>query len=236
MNALKQNPIGVFDSGVGGLTTLETLQQLLPQENFLYAADFSHAPYGTKSRDEIIVRAEACAMRLIAEGAKAIVAACNTATAAGIETLRAQFDMPIVGAEPALKPACETPNVRSVLVMLTPAAAAQPKFRALTAEFPNVDIRLLTVPTLAADVESRIHDRDALRALTFRTLEGAPRCDAVVLGCTHYVYLRAFVEEFFETVPVFDGNVGIARRVRTLLDRRALLNDDGRGRVRFLAL
>lgn len=225
----------MFDSGIGGLTTLETMLGVMPQEDFVYLADFAYAPYGTKTRDEIVARVDACADRLLQEKAKAIVVACNTATAAGVEHLRARCGVPVVGAEPALRPACTHPNVKSVLVMLTPAAAAQDKFRTLIGQFPDKQICLLTVPTLASDVERHLLDGDRLRDLTFSVLKDAPACDAVVLGCTHYVHLRPYVEQFYGgNLPVFDGNEGIAKRVQTLLQRADLVNDGGCGRVRFL--
>lgn len=230
-------PIGVFDSGIGGVTTLNEMMSALPRENFLYLADFTHAPYGNKPTAEIAARALACARVLLAEGAKAVTVACNTATAAGISFLRETLGVPVIGAEPALKPACRRKGVRSVLVMLTPAAAAQDKFRRLTDSFPDRKICLLTDGTLATAVEDALCRPQALEALTRRVLRSAPVCDAVVLGCTHYVYLRPYVEAYYGgRVPVFDGNAGIAARVKTLLTQRNLLNDGGCGCVRFLTL
>lgn len=230
------NPIGVFDSGIGGLTTLSTLLSACPHEDFVYKADFGFAPYGDKSTDFILKRAQTITQTLLDEGAKAIVVACNTATAVAVETLRERFDVPVIGAEPALRPACTKAGVRSVLVLLTPAAARQPRFQALCAQFPDVEIKLVTVPTLATQIEERLFDGEALRQLTERTLHNVPRCDAVVLGCTHYVYLRKYVEAFFgSSIPVYDGNAGIAARVQTILDRYGLRNPSPyNGQVKFL--
>lgn len=233
METDRNKPIGFYDSGVGGITVLDTALSLLPRENYIYLADCAYAPYGSRTRAEIIARAQYCVKSLLQEGAKAIVIACNTATATAIEILRSQFDCIIVGAEPAVKPACESSRNKNILVLTTPLTAVQPRLRKLIEEFPDKNITVAPTDGLAAAVERHIADLDRVRPMIDCILSSYPRPDAVVLGCTHYVHLKTFVTAFYGgKVPVYDGNTGIINHLRQQLESRNLLGVSG-GFVRF---
>lgn len=230
--AAKNSAIGVFDSGVGGVSTLAALKRELPQERFLFYGDTANAPYGTKSREQVM----SCILRvtehLLAQDVKAIVIACNTATAVAAASLRATLELPIIGIEPALKPAHEMRHGGHILVLATPMTLRLEKFRALYALYGEGAIPL-PCPGLMELVESEDHAaaRAYLQAL-FAPYDMAD-VDAVVLGCTHYVFLRPILAGILpETVSVLDGNAGTARQLRRVLDGRGLLSD-GPGGVTF---
>ena len=215
--------IGVFDSGVGGIGTLAALMRELPQERFLFYGDTANAPYGTKSREDCMGCIERVVAHLLAEDVKAIVIACNTATAVAAKELRARHALPIVGIEPALKPAHELRRSGSILVLATPMTLRLEKFRALYERYGEGAIPL-PCPGLMELVE-REDDAAAreylLRLLAPYDLNGV---DAIVLGCTHYVFLRLILADILpETVQVLDGNAGTARQLRRVLTERGLL-------------
>ncbi len=223
--AKRSSPIGVFDSGVGGISTMAALKQELPQENFLFYGDTANAPYGTKSREEVM----SCILRvtdhLLAQDVKAIVIACNTATAVAAASLRATLALPIIGIEPALKPAHEMRRGGHILVLATPMTLRLEKFRALYALYGEGAVPL-PCPGLMELVEAEDHAaaRAYLRHL-FAPYD-LQQVDAVVLGCTHYVFLRPILADILpETVSVLDGNAGTARQLRRVLDARNLLHD-----------
>lgn len=215
--------IGVFDSGVGGIGTLAALMRELPQERFLFYGDTANAPYGTKSREDCMGCVERVVEHLLAEDVKAIVIACNTATAVAAKELRAQYELPIIGIEPALKPAHELRRSGSILVLATPMTLRLEKFRALYERYGEGAIPL-PCPGLMELVERE--DDAAARAYLLELL--APydlnTVDAIVLGCTHYVFLRPILAELLPaTVQVLDGNAGTARQLRRVLTERGLL-------------
>lgn len=233
METDKNKPIGFYDSGVGGITVLDTALSVLPRENYIYLADCAYAPYGSRTREEIIARAQYCVQSLLREGAKAIVIACNTATATAVETLRSQFDCIIIGAEPAVKLACERARNNNILVLTTPLTATQPRLQKLIGQFPDKKITVVPTDGLAATVEKNIANLELVRPTIYRILSAYPRPDAVVLGCTHYVHLKSFVAAFYDgKVPVYDGNMGIVNRLRAQLEKRDILGESG-GFVRF---
>ncbi len=236
MKADKYSPVGFFDSGVGGITVLDEAMRLLPRENYLYLADCSHAPYGSRPRGEILDRARFCVQTLADAGAKAAVIACNTATAVAIETVRQEFDMPVIGAEPAIKPACDVCGDRPVLVLVTPLTAAEPRLMRLIARFPDKNILVAPLDGLATAVEKHIDALYALRTDVYRRLSAYPEPGAVVLGCTHYVHIKTLISDYYGgRVPVVDGNRGIALRLKAELTSAGMLNDSG-GHVRFVSV
>ena len=221
----KHSPIGVFDSGVGGIGTLAALRRELPQERFLFYGDTANAPYGTKSREEVMACVSRIMERLLAQDVKAVVIACNTATAVAAAELRAKYDLPIIGIEPALKPAHELRHGGSILVLATPMTLRLEKFQALYARYGEGAIPL-PCPGLMELVEREAHD-EARRYLTelFSPYD-LNAVDAVVLGCTHYVFLRPLLAELLpKTVSILDGNEGTARQLRRVLTANGLLSD-----------
>ena len=218
-------PIGVFDSGVGGIGTLAEMTRVLPQERFLFYGDTANAPYGTKSREDCMACINRVMAHLMAQDVKAVVIACNTATAVAAAELRARFDLPIIGIEPALKPAHELRRGGSILVLATPMTLRLEKFQALYARYGEGAIPL-PCPGLMELVEREAHEE----ARAYLTQLFAPydlhAVDAVVLGCTHYVFLRPLLAEMLpQHIRVLDGNAGTARQLMRVLTDRGLLSD-----------
>ena len=219
------SPIGVFDSGVGGIGTLAALRRELPQERFLFYGDTANAPYGTKSRGEVMGCINRIMDHLLAQEVKAVVIACNTATAVAAAELRARYDLPIIGIEPALKPAHEQRKEGSILVLATPMTLKLEKFRALYARYGEGAIPL-PCPGLMELVEREANDEARRYLLELFSPYDLNAVDAVVLGCTHYVFLRPILKDILpQTVSVLDGNEGTARQLRRVLAGKDLLSD-----------
>ncbi len=235
----KQNlPIGVFDSGVGGVSVLKEMHKLMPNENYIYIGDSKNAPYGTKSHEEIFVYADSCAKMLIAKGVKALVVACNTATSVCIDDFRQKYrDIPVVGIEPALKPAVESGNNRTVVVMATPLTLKEKKFDRLCQSLEDrANIIRLPCPGLMELIEGGHIDDDAIRNYLKEQFSktGYDKFDAVVLGCTHYPFVKKVIGELHPKSEIFDGGVGTAKQVERLLRADNLLTDrENKGEIIF---
>lgn len=230
-------PIGVFDSGVGGASVLKELIKLLPCEDFLYLGDSGNAPYGTKTHEEILKLSENCASYLIDKGIKALVVACNTATSVCIGELRNKYGsyMPIIGIEPALKPAVESNDGAAVVVMATPLTLKENKFETLCENYKDrARIIPLPCPGLMELIEEG-HISDSVTEEFLRELfqrEGIENPDSVVLGCTHYPFAAAAIQRIFPDTRIYDGSEGTARQVKRLLAEKNLLTlRDASGRV-----
>lgn len=222
---MNPNPIGVFDSGVGGIGTLATLRRELPQEDFLYFGDTLHAPYGTKSREEVMTCVSNIMQHLLSRQVKAVVIACNTATAVAAQTLRQQYSLPILGMEPALKPAHALRHGGSILVLATPMTLRLEKFQQLYARYGEGAIPL-PCPGLMELVEQEATAQARRYLLELLHPYDLEKVDAVVLGCTHYVFLRPLLRELLpENVSILDGNGGTARQLRRVLTEGDLLTD-----------
>lgn len=226
----RNSPVGVFDSGVGGIGTLAALRRELPQERFLFYGDTANAPYGTKSREEVMGCVGRIMDHLLTQDVKAVVIACNTATAVAAAELRARYTLPIIGIEPALKPAHEMRRQGSILVLATPMTLKLEKFRALYARYGEGAIPL-PCPGLMELVEREADDEARRYLLELFSPYDLSGVDAVVLGCTHYVFLRPLLKEILPPeVSVLDGNEGTARQLRRVLTSGGLLSE-GRGSV-----
>lgn len=217
------NPVGVFDSGVGGIGTLSALRRELPQEDFLYFGDTLHAPYGTKPREEVMACVTRVMTHLLSNHVKAVVIACNTATAVAAKELRETYDLPILGMEPALKPAHAMRHGGSILVLATPMTLRLEKFQQLYARYGEGAIPL-PCPGLMELVEQEANEQARRYLLELLHPYDLRTVDAVVLGCTHYVFLRPLLREILpENVQVLDGNEGTARQLRRVLTENDLL-------------
>lgn len=230
--------VGVFDSGLGGISVLRALVAELPGEDFRYFGDSAHAPYGEKTEAEVLELSRGIAERFLADGAKAIVIACNTATSAAAATLRAAHpDVPIVGIEPALKPAARAFPRGRILVMATEMTLHLDKYHELARAWGGeCEVVPVPCPGLAARIERGDLDAPDLAKMIEDLVGGyAGTVDAVVLGCTHYPFVRALVERALgEGVAFFDGGAGTARQLRKRLSEEGLLSASGRpGRVSF---
>ena len=223
---MNPQPIGVFDSGVGGLSVLREIRALLPHEDVLYVADSAHVPYGDKPPAFVRARSMALSQFLLDQGAKAIVIACNTATAIAIADLRAHFAVPIVGMEPAVKPASTHSRTRCIGVLATSGTLASDKFASLLARFGrDVEVHVQPCSGLVEQVERGALNSDATRALVEKYVTPLARrgVDTIVLGCTHYPFLRPVIAEFAgANVSIIDPNPAVARELRRQLERSHL--------------
>ena len=216
----EMNPIGVFDSGVGGISTLAALTRELPGEDLCYFGDTKNAPYGTKSTDEVVHLVQNVVDYLMGKDIKALVIACNTATGAAAATLRSWMKIPVIGMEPALKPAEEAWHGGRILVMATPLTLRQEKFHSLMQRFGAHAIPQ-ACPGLMELVEA---EDEAGSAKYLEQLFGAwdlNQIDAVVLGCTHYVFLKPVIRKMLpDRILITDGNGGTSRQLHRVLKER----------------
>lgn len=226
---MSRAPIGIFDSGVGGLSVLREIRALLPAEHLIYYADSGHCPYGGKSAAQISARAFAITEELLGRGAKLIVVACNTATIAAVEQLRATYPLSFVGIEPAIKPAVAQTRSGVIGVLATGAALAGDKFMRLTAQHgQNVQVITQPCPGLVEFVERGELDGPVLRQLLWSFIEPLLKTgvDTLVLGCTHYPFLRPLIRELVgRHVAILDTGAAVARQTQRVLEREQLLSD-----------
>ena len=226
-------PIGIFDSGVGGLSVLRHIRQALPRENLLYFADSGFAPYGDKPEAEVLARSLQIAEFLLERGAKALVVACNTATAVAIAALRARYpQLPVVGIEPGLKPAAEKTQTRIVGVLATGRTLASEKFALLhqrIATASGVDFLLQPCTGLASQIEKGELRSAATASLVQQYVAPllARGADTLVLGCTHYPFIRPLIEENVHqldgrAILILDTGLPVARQLAHLLAKTGL--------------
>jgi len=221
-------PVGVFDSGVGGLSVLHEIRSRLPSESLIYLADCGHVPYGEKTPEYIRARCRAIAEFLLSRGAKALVLACNTATAAAAADLRELYpQLPIVAMEPAVKPAAEATRSGVVGVLATTGTLKSARFAALLDRFAS-DVRVVTQP--CPGLVERIEQGDLHGPQTRELLQGyvapllAEGCDTLILGCTHYPFLRPLLRELVPAdVSLIDTGAAVARQLERMLAARQLL-------------
>lgn len=223
-------PIGVLDSGAGGLSVLHRIRELLPYESLLYAADTANIPYGDKTQAFVRGRVQAISEQLVAMGAKALVVACNTATAAAVESLRERFAIPVVGMEPGVKPAVEMSRNGVVGILATEAMVRSNRMADLVARFAhNHEVIIQPCPGLVEQVERFALDTPETSRLLQQYLSPSIErgADTLVLGCTHYPFLRPAIERLVGAgVTVIDTAPAIARRLQALLQQGGLLNTE----------
>lgn len=228
---MKNGPIGVFDSGVGGISVLRKAAEVLPNENFIYYGDSENAPYGTKSDEEVFKLTENVFEMLLSKGAKAIMVACNTATSVAVRKLRLKYpDLPLVGIEPAIKPAAENHKGGRIVVMATSVTLRRPKFENLMNMYSqDSDIIPMPCPGLVEFIEKDNMDSPEMMEylkVRFDKLGQVP-ADAVVLGCTHYPFIRRQIAEVAgPQATLYDGSLGTARELRRRIEAAGLLADE----------
>lgn len=223
------NLVGIFDSGVGGLSVLRAMHALLPSQPILYIGDQAHVPYGKRQLSEIRSFSTSITRYLLNTGAKLIVVACNTASAAALKELRTTFpDTPFVGMEPAVKPASQHTHNGIVGVLATPATFQGELYNTLVEKFAkNVQIFTSTLPGLVEEIESGQINSPKVRSILEEAIlpmldKGA---DTLVLGCTHYPFVLPLIQEIAgPDIEVIDPAPAIARRTRTLLQQFNLEN------------
>jgi glutamate racemase len=234
-----QSPIGVFDSGVGGLSVLRHIRALLPGEDLLYLADSRHAPYGDRPPRWIRARSLELAEWLVGQGCKAIVVACNTATAAAAPSIRERLTIPVIAMEPALKPAAAVTRTGVVGVLATTGTLESDRFASLRDRFgAGVEVVAQPCPGLVEQIERGALDTPETRALvaSFVAPLLARRADTIVLGCTHYPFVReAIAAAAGPGVALLDAGIAVARQVQARLAEAGLLSSAvGPGRDRLL--
>ncbi len=229
-------PIAVFDSGVGGISVLRELVKLMPQEQYLYYGDSANAPYGDKTTQQVRQLTLDAARMLLEQGAKALVVACNTATAAAIHTLREMYpDQIIIGIEPALKMGADRFPEGRIGVMATQVTLREEKFLHQTERFPNVQVDQIPAPGLVELIESgRSETEETRHFLEDLLMPYAGKLDALVLGCTHYHFVRPLITQILgEGTQILDGGEGTARQTMRCLEAADLLSA-GPGGVQFI--
>jgi len=220
---MKNNtPIGIFDSGVGGLSVLSNIHRLLPNESLAYVADSLYAPYGAKNSQVVIDRSIAATDFLVnQQNAKMIVVGCNTATATAINQLRTSFKVPIIGMEPAVKPATEATIVNKVGVLATTGTLESAKFSALLASHSEeIEFYIQPCPGLVDLIEQGLLYDSKLYRLLKIYLEPFKKnnVDTIVLGCTHYIFIRKLIEELMgPEVEIIDTGNAVAKQVERKL-------------------
>jgi len=222
------NPIGIFDSGVGGLSIALRVREVLPNENILYFADSAHTPYGTKPESYTTQRSSLIIQFLVNKKAKAVVVACNTATASSISKLRSEYKIPIIGVEPGIKPAALKSNSGVVGVLATNQTLSSLSFDNLSNRFSsNVKIEIQPCPGLVEQVEKvDLHSsktEDMIKQYVFPLLEKG--ADNIVLGCTHYNFLAPMIQKIVgHGVEVINTDLAVARQVLRRLESEKLLS------------
>ena len=224
---MKTAPIGVFDSGVGGISVLKELVALLPEENYLYFGDSANAPFGEKTTEEVRKLTLQAAEMFFARGAKALVVACNTATSAAIHILRETYpDKIIIGIEPALKVATDRFPAGHIGIMATAVTLREEKLHHLLERFPQATVEKIGAPGLVELIESGKVDSEETEDLLKEIL--APyvgKLDALVLGCTHYPFVKETLGKILgEKTLLLDGGAGTARQTKRCLAQADLLN------------
>ncbi len=229
---MSRAPIGLFDSGVGGLTVYREVRRLLPHENLIYLADQAHVPYGPRTLDEIRRFSEGLTRFLITREVKAVVVACNTASAAALKELRASFPaLPFIGMEPAVKPAAEHSRTRTIGVIATPATFQGQLFASVVDRFAQ-DVRVVTqtCPGLVDEIERGNLDGPAVTRILEPALAPLHEAgiDMLVLACTHYPFVVPAIRRILgDAVEIVDPAPAIARQVQRVLADRSMLNLQG---------
>lgn len=224
---MNNNKIGVFDSGKGGLTTLKEIKKILPNEDYIYYADSKNNPYGNKTDEALYNIVKEVVDKLISKEVKLIVIACNTATTKCIEKLRQDYpNMLFVGTEPAIKVACDN-NYKNTLVLATPGTIGSERTHELVKKNKKDEQNIILLPCegLAEAIENS--DEVKINKLLDKYLKEYENknIDSVVLGCTHYPIISDKLKVYFKNSDLIDGNIGVANRVKYILETNNLLTD-----------
>jgi len=237
MSHAASDRIGVFDSGVGGLSVLAHIHRLLPHESLIYVADTAFMPYGCKPPEQVLERCLTVADFFDKQQVKALVVACNTATAVAIETLRKHSSTPIIGMEPAIKPAALASRTGVIGVLATTGTLGSGKFNGLKSRFEqHTRILVQPCPGLVEQIEQGNLSGEQTTTLLERYLQPllASGIDALVLGCTHYPFLMPLIRQIVgENIDVIDTGEPIARQLQRQLEARNLLSPERAGMVEF---
>lgn len=227
METVSELPIGVFDSGVGGISVLKELYRLLPNENYLFYGDSANAPYGTRSTEDVRQLSFAVTEKLLEKKIKALVIACNTATSAAVKQIRARYpQLPVVGLEPAIKPAVERFPQTKIAIMATPLTLREEKLQKLFVRYQNsAELFKVPAPQLVEYVEKGELNTPVVRSYLKGLLDPLGKLSAIVLGCTHFPFVKPAIRQVVgPKSAIIDGGAGAARELRRLLENAELLN------------
>ncbi|MCN4143903.1 MAG: glutamate racemase [Thiohalomonas sp.] len=231
--------IGIFDSGLGGLSVLQHVHQLLPREHILYIADSGYAPYGCQDNSFIEQRSRVITEHLIAQGAKAIVIACNTATASIIESFRQEYGIPFIGVEPGIKPAIIMTKNGHIGIMATTGTLASTRYAELSQRFGNsVNLHNQACPGLVEQIEAGLlDDPSTMRLLTiYLNALALNQVDTIVLGCTHYSFLSTQIRQVAgDTTCLIDSSYAIAEQLARVLEQENLRNITMTGSIHYFS-
>lgn len=224
----QENAIGIFDSGLGGISVLRELVNQMPNENYIYYGDSAYAPYGEKSKDQIRERCFEICEFLISQGVKAIVIACNTATSACVDELRIRYPhLSFIGMEPALKVAVHGKVNQHVCVLATKFTLQADKFQKMVHMYENQHhIEYVACPKLVSIVEhNQLMNQEVIMPILNTYVKGWQNLDSIVLGCTHFVFFKQMIKNItHHKVNIIDGNDGTAKHVQYILQEKNLLN------------
>lgn len=219
----RQKPIGIFDSGVGGLSIVSAIKHLIPDENLIYFADTEFSPYGNKSKEIINQRSEDIINFLINQGCKMVVMACNTATVNSISNLRSKFSIPIVGVEPAIKPAALNSKTGIIGILATEQTLESESFNLLKSKYSKqVNIETKACPKFVSLVEDLNHNNEQAIQITEQYIQPllSKGCDQIVLGCTHFSFLSVVIKSVVgDKATIIDTAVPVAMEVKRRLQR-----------------
>lgn len=219
--------IGFFDSGIGGLTVLHQAMQILPEEEFLFYADSEHVPFGEKTKEQIIRYTDEAVRFMLSKDVKAVVIACNTATSVAIGTLRSRYRIPILGIEPAVKPAVEENAGKRIMVMATPVTVREERLKNLIARVDSEHlVDLLPMPKLVRFAEAGNFRSPEVTAYLCSQLAkfDLRNYSSLVLGCTHFNFFKDTLREIFPCgVDFLDGSEGTAKHLAEVLKETGLL-------------
>ena len=227
---MNNGPIGVFDSGIGGLTVLKKIIEKLPNENYIYYADTDNVPYGTKPKEEVKKYINEAVEFLISKNVKAIVIACNTATSIAVKELREKYTIPIIGIEPAVKPAVENRGKKRVLIMATPTTIREEKLKYLLEELNAVQyVDLVAMPGLVQFAEKGDFKSEEVKEYIQQELKkyNLKEYSELVLGCTHFPFFKETLSKIFpKDTQIIDGSIGVANRLKNVLEEKELLGNN----------
>lgn len=237
-NYINTNPIGVFDSGMGGLSVLREIHKLLPDENLIYIADSLHAPYGNRSTQHVQSRSQKITNFLLDKNIKALVVACNTATAEAVELLREQLSIPVIGLEPAIKPGAKVSKTGVIGVLATQRTIDSERLTSLTVRHaPHTKVIAQACPGLVEKVEANHLDHYDTRLLIkkYTTPLLEQNADTIILGCTHYPFLSKTIRMIVgKEIQLIETGRPVARQLQRILQQQHLLNtSDHTGKIEF---
>ncbi len=237
-NYINTSPIGVFDSGMGGLSVLREIRKLLPYEDLIYIADSLHAPYGDRSTQHVQSRSQKIANFLLDKNIKALVVACNTATAEAVDLLREQLSIPVIGLEPAIKPGAKVSKTGVIGVLATQRTIDSERLTSLAIRHaPHTKVIAQACPGLVEKVEENHLDRYDTRLLIkkYTTPLLEQNADTIILGCTHYPFLSQTIRIIVgKEIRLIETGRPVARQLQRILQQHYLLNNcDHTGEIRF---